>query len=251
MYRFTKNNENSEYYFHLKDTVVNNLHLFDANEKYNLLLGLESCSINRVRLGITNSNKDLMDVYELMLLMEVFSEPNRKIMQANLFRNIFYTAVVLKRFDWAEKFVTDYSDHLLPEQQQDMINYTNSLLNFERGLPDKALEYISKVNYSFFVFKYEAKILMLKIYYELKAYEPAISLIDTFSHFLTKNKKVSEIYKEPFMKFLKYLKILIKNKFNPDKDKKYKSAELFLTAENSSHFINKKWILEKIKEMEN
>ncbi len=248
LYVFNKDIHNSELYYKLKDSVLNNLKFFDAEERYNLFLGLESCAVTRSRVGIKNGHEELMEVYELMLNRKAFSESNRKSMQANLFRNIFYTAVVLKRYEWAEKFVNDYSGLLLPEQKPDMYNYTIALLSFERKDYNKALEFISRVNYGFFVFKYDAKILMLKIYYELRSFEPALSLIDSFSHFLTKNKSVSEIYKEPFMKFFKFSRLLIKHALASEMDKGFSLAELLKQAELAGHFISKRWILEKINE---
>lgn len=247
LYRFSKNVKSNEHFFRLKNSIVDNLKLFDDEEKFNLLLGLESCAITRIRIGMDKGQEDLMEVYELILSQKVFSGSNRKFMQANLFRNIFYTAVILKKYDWAEKFAGEFSDYLVPEQKQDMYNYTIALLSFEREEYSKAIEYISKVNYSFFVFKYEAKILMLKIYYELKLFEQVLSLIDSFSHFLAKNKSVSEINKEPFNIFLKFIKQLVKLNSNLKKEDKFKSIELLKQAESSEHFISKRWIIEKIK----
>ena len=50
------------------------------------------------------------------------------------------------------------------------------------------MEQTGKINYTFLVFKFDAKVLTLKLYYELKMPEPALSLIDSFSHFLSKKK---------------------------------------------------------------
>lgn len=249
IYRFYKNVESDEYYSKLKNSVIDNLALFDKEEQYNLLLGLESCSVTRLKLGKKKRHEDLMDVYEKMLSLDVFSAPGGKIMQANLFRNIFYTAVLLKKYQWAEDFVSKYSEYLVPEQRPDMYNYTIAMLGFEREDYDKALEYISKVNYRFFIFKYEAKVLMLKIYYEMGSFEPALALIDSFSHFLPNNKLVSEVYKNQFMDFLKFLRILIGHMVSPGKDGKLKAAKLLKQVENSEHFASKGWIIEKISQL--
>lgn len=249
MYMCLKDEANDKYYRKLKDSVIKNLGIFSFDEQYNLFLGLESCCVSRLRLGIT-SNNDMMEVYELMLSNNIFSQSSRDYMQANLFRNIFYTAVVLKRYEWAEEFVNDYYNYLLPVQRTDMYNYTTALLSFERKKYETALEHISKVNYGFFVFKFEAKVLMMKIYYELKFYEPALSLVDSFSHFLLKNKKVSKTFREPFMNFLKFLKLLIKTSNNKNTSRRFDSAELSKKAEETKHLIGKRWVLEKSVELE-
>lgn len=249
LYRFSQNYSSNDLFDMLKNSVFRNLEKFDENERKNVLLALESCAVSRIRLGIKNGQEDLMDVYEHMLSGLYFSGKEKKYMQANLFRNIFYTAVMLKKLDWAERFAGDYADFLLPEQKPDMINYTRAMLCFEKKEYLNALEFISKVNYTFFVFKYEAKILSLKIHYELESFEPALSLIDSFSHFLSKNKIVSVSNKEPFMNFLKFLKLLIRRKSQPENGTELAVSELLNQAESMEHFISKRWIVEKIKQL--
>jgi hypothetical protein len=250
LFMCSKNEADDKYYVMLKESVIKNLELLTRGEQYNLLLGLESCCVSRLRLGITRSYNDLMEVYELMLSNDIFSQSSKDYMQANLFRNIFYTAVMQKRYDWAEKFAIDYNNYLLPEQRTDMNNYTTALVSFEKKKFETALEHISRVNYGFFVFKFEAKILMLKIYYELKSFEPGLSLIDSFAHFLLNNKRVSETYREPFMNFLKFLKLLIKASNNKNVSGRFDIAELSKKASETKHLISKKWILEKACELE-
>lgn len=249
LYRFSLNNMENERFYKLKNSIFDNFNKFDENERNNLLLALESCSVTRVRMGIPGSREDLMEVYELLISGSAFSIKKKKFMQANLFRNIFYTAMLLKRTDWAENFVDSYIEFLLPEQRPDMLNYTKAMLFFERNKFDEALVLISKINYTFFVFKYEAKILMIKLYYELNSYEPALSLIDSFSHFLSKNKNVSLVYKEPFMNFLKFTKELIKQRSKPGAVNKVNIYALHKKAESMEHFISKNWIIEKIEQL--
>lgn len=248
MYLVSEVSGGSEMYDKLFSLVKQNIEQFTYTEQYNLMLGLESSCLSQIQSGGTLTNDRLMEVYEFMLSTGVLSTEGRSMIQANLFRNIFYTAVTLKRYEWAEEFAEKYKEKLLPEQQEDMLNYTKALLNFERENYEEALLYISKVNYRFFVFKYEAKVLMLKLYYELKAYEQALSLIDTFSHFLTKNKKVPEIYRESFMKFLKYVKALIKISHGTGKEKEIDAEVTLSKAGSESQLLNKRWILNKMRE---
>lgn len=249
MYLCSKDEANDKFYAMLKESVFKNLDLFTPGEQYNLFLGLESCCVSMSKLDAARRNSDLMEVYERMLSNNIFSQSPKNYMQVNLFRNIFYTALVLRRYDWAETFVKDYNKYLLPALRTDMHNYTTAMLSFERKKYETALEHISKVNHAFFVFKFEAKVLMLKIYYELKSFEPSLSLIDSFSHFLLKNKKVSKIFREPFMNFLKFLKLLIKASNNSTSNR-FDIAELCKKASETKPLIGRRWILEKSRELE-
>ncbi len=72
-------------------------------------------------------------------------------------------------------------------------------------------------------------------------------LNDTHKHFLSKNKSVSESYKESNMKFLNYTNSLFKLKESSDK------TEISFTenAILNDVVVNKYWLIEKLKEMDN
>ncbi|KXK43845.1 MAG: hypothetical protein UZ05_CHB002002766, partial [Chlorobi bacterium OLB5] len=94
LYTFSFNNSDNEKFYNLKNSIIDNLDYFDESERNNLLLALESCAITRIRMGINRSREDLMEVYELMISEATFSVTKKKFIQANLFRNIFYTALL-------------------------------------------------------------------------------------------------------------------------------------------------------------
>jgi hypothetical protein len=238
--------ENDEYYFKLKEHVEKYLDRFDKQEQFNLFLILESTCVTKVSSGNTEFYKQLMSVYELMLEKRLYTHTEKDCFQTNLFRNMFYTAVILRKFEWAEKFLAEYIDKLIPAQKESMFHYAQSMLNFERRNYEAALGEIIKVNHKFFFFKYDAKILMLKIYYELKEYEPALSAVDSFSHFLGKNRAVTDTDKVRFGCFLKFYRNLMKlldGRNGQDLQKLKKEIS------DSPNVISRKWLLEKAGEI--
>lgn len=73
-----------------------------------------------------------------------------------------------------------------------MYNFSYAHLHFTKENYQSALEYIGKVNYDLFIFKMDARVLLMKIYYELSYFEQIISLLDSTSHFLRNTKEFSE-----------------------------------------------------------
>ncbi len=247
MYRAYENTGEDENYFMLKKLVEDNLHRFGREEKFNLLIVLESTCVSKLSAGKQEFYRHLMDIYEFMIKEDLLTHTEKDYIQTNLFRNIFYIAVILKKYDWAEKFIEHYSARINPEQKENMFYFSRAFLGFEKKQFENALENISKVTHKFFVFKFDAKVLMLKIYYELEEYEPALSLIDSFFHFLSNNKSIHSHDRERFGNFLKYLKLFIKLKDDPQK----KEAGLLKKEISSAgNIINQKWLLEKAKELE-
>jgi hypothetical protein len=246
MYK-TCEDEKDEYYFKLKELVEENLHRFGREEKFNLLIILESTCVSKLSSGKQEFYRHLMDIYEFMIKEDLLTHTKKDYIQTNLFRNIFYIAVILKKYEWAEEFIEHYNTRINPEQKENMFHFSRAFLCFEKKQFENALENISKVTHKFFVFKFDAKVLMLKIYYELEEYEPALSLIDSFYHFLSNNKSIHSHDRERFGNFLKYLKLFIKLKDGPQK----KDAGLLKKEISSAgNIINQKWLIEKAKELE-
>ena len=123
--------------------------------------------------------------------------------------------------------------------------WTQPNIYFEKKEFDKALIEVIRVNYNYFVFKFDVRILTLKIYYELNSFEPALSLIDSFSHFLINNKS-AESYRESFLAFLKFVREMVRLKSGSDKKE---AAEIKKEILNTKTVLSRNWLLEKAEEL--
>ncbi len=238
--------DNDDNYFKLKELVMDNFDMFKREEKFNLFIILESICTTSISSGKRHFYEKAMELYKLMLSKNIYTHSDSEFFQLNLFRNIFYTAIVLKEFEWAESFTKEYLNKVMPLHREDISHLANAYIYFEKKEFEKALGEISSVNYKFFVFKYDVRILTLKIYYELDSFEPALSLIDTFTHFLSNNKTLSGTNKDGFLNFLKFLKHLIKMKSG---DMKNDSFNFKREIGNTERLMNKNWLLEKAGEL--
>lgn len=134
----------------------------------------------------------------------------------------------------------------MPKEIANIENYSNSLLNFEKGLYQKALNYLNKVKFDQFVFKLDMKNLQLKINFELEYYESALSVVDTYKHFLKNNQLISESRKIMHNAFLSYTQMIIQSKTG---SKKINLSYLSDKIKNSKNVFDKVWLLEKIREL--
>lgn len=84
---------------------------------------------------------------------------------------------------------------------------------------------------------------MLMTYYEMRAFEAAISHIDTYKHFLSNDKALSHVEKKRHKNFINVRKLIeYMNKGSVDTEMK---IELLRKGETS----NKEWIEEKVYEV--
>jgi len=128
-----------------------------------------------------------------------------------------------------------------------MYNYAMAHIHYYKGDFSKALKFNNKIDFSLFAFKYDARLLQFKIYYELDYFNEAYSLIDTHKHFIANNKNVSDYYKEMHKNFLNYYLIITRSKEGKQKDN-LRSLKKEITATNN--IVSKHWLLDKIKTLE-
>jgi hypothetical protein len=159
-----------------------------------------------------------LNVYKKMIENDAYSISENEYMQALTYRNVIQFCLTNKDAKWLEYFIGKYSDKLSPDLRNDLRNFAYADLYFMQKKFEKALEVISKINHEFFLFKMDLKNLLMKIYYELNYTEPAFSLVDTFKHFITNSKEISELHKETIKNYIKYYFIILRIKSKQSKE---------------------------------
>jgi hypothetical protein len=229
----------------LKTQFKRNYHLLSRWGKYNLFLSLANACIKLQEVNEVKYTHELFELYKEQLNQKLYKTDEDSTLEQDMFRNILINALKLREFDWAESFLNQYLNELLPEYRENMENYAYSNLSFEKSKFEKALEFISLVKYDTFAFKLDVRTLMLKIYYELGYYEQARFLIDSFKHFILENVTISEYIKSVHLNFIKFVNDLIKVK----ESKKIYEVEKIKKEISFSQVRNKEWLMEKIKEV--
>ncbi len=133
----------------------------------------------------------------------------------NLHLGSYHSALMVKAAlsnssDLAD-FINDYCNKTDPEYHDSLSEYSNAMLNFKNSMYGDALKKVSQKDILNFpqikINKHKVKICSL---FELSYFEEAILSIDSFEHFLRKNKNVSEIVKTENLKFVSGMKKLLK-----------------------------------------
>ncbi len=127
-----------------------------------------------------------------------------------------------------------------------MRKYSTAHLYFTRNEFEKSLGTIMTINYDLFIMKYYLKNLQMMNYYELNEHNSFHLSLDSYKHFLNKNKSITIQWKEEQIAFNIFLCKLFKLK------EKFSDFELKnLKNEISSALVPKKeCLLRKINELE-
>lgn len=230
---------NEQLFEKFRNVLAKNMNKLSRWGRYNMYLCLENTCVRLEAVNETKYRQILFKIYMEQLDLNIYNSEENGKMAADMFRNIVINALKLEEYTWAEHFIEKYIDTLHPDYRDNMYNFCFALLNFEKGNFELSLNDISKVKFDTFVFKFDVRILTLMIYYELDYLEAAISMIDSFKHFIIETPSISDYIREIHLNFIKYLHEIIKL------HTKNKSSEtgILLKEIEKSRVRNKKWLL--------
>ncbi|HAX48556.1 MAG TPA: hypothetical protein PK605_05850 [Ignavibacteria bacterium] len=234
---------NETYFDELKAILPDAIGYFQEHEKYNIYQMTEAiCWQKMVVINRERYRRELFEINKLRLEAGVFL-PDGRTMRFMLFRQILMTALQLKETGWAERFVRDYSDYLPEIIRGNLKLFAEAHLLFEKHRFEESLAILNRIDFDVFTLKFDIRNLMMRIFIELNYIEEAISLLDSYKHFISKNKGVSEYYRSITESFLKYCKNLIdlktgKSRLKPD--------EVLNELEKDNDVNFRSWLKEKL-----
>lgn len=237
--------ESDEEYFERMDRMVS-LHsgLFARTELQNLYVMLSTaCTKKRKTINEEKYLRIFFGIIKNAVSKDLYTSYRGQYMDVSNFIMIFQTALQLKEYDWAADFLRRYGERISPEYLEDMVGYSFAELFFTKKQFERSLGSLSKVSLKLFRLKVPVKILMLRLYYELNYIEEAFSLVDSFSHFLTSNKKIRTDEKDGYLNFLYYYREIMKAKAEGEHAKFPRKVKEELSA--ASLLPHKSWLIEK------
>jgi hypothetical protein len=223
---------------------------FSEYALYNLILVFENCCTGRIQAGRFEFIEKYINFQKRLNEKNITSTPEKYYYNSLRFINTVTYGCYLKDFNWLEQYIKKYLNRLNPEYQKSIGHLTQAYINFEQGNYDNSLMNLGLVNYDHFLIKLYIRELSLLIYYETGNIESSYLMIDSFHHFLSTNKSVSEIHRKKYSKFLGIYKDLLGLKLGHSE----KTARS-LRAETMNNLQvlrprSAKWLLEKIDELE-
>lgn len=240
-----------KYYLELKSLKEKYYRELSRDDQYLLFIHLyDYCAYMVNFKGDDTYNADMLEIYKEMIEERFMTKDN--FLFPN-FMNVVKVACKVKEFDYAEKFIKDFQQSIPQAEKENVLAFCYGTLENSKGNFETALKHFSKANFQNFLFKVQVKILLLKIFYKLERYEEAFGMIDTFRHFISREKHLLTEHRESYKIFLKLISDLIKLKENPDKKEsglKLKKIKEETETMAANPFGIKAWLIEKISEIE-
>ncbi len=246
--------EDESYYLKAKKIILDNFDYFcDEKQKYILayLSVLQAYCINKVEAGNVKYHREQFDLCKLNAAAVKKHYINSFIFFPLQF--LFHIKFGVKYDkEWTENFINTFIKNVPDADLENIFHASFALLEFEKGNYEKSLEhsskYISKTSEE--VTKSQFKIISFKCYYELELYEQAISLIDTFKHYLKRSTYLNDAYKKKYFEIISFCKELLNLRLNYDTKNDELIFILIDKIRASRSLIDSDWFLKRLEDIE-
>jgi len=249
--------DNTQYYYDLKDYLFNNLKMFSAQEIRQFLNHMTNYCTRSIQKGARNFIEEKQEVYHVGLETKCWS--TGLYFSTPQFLSIITNALLLDKTVWAEQFVEEHQDTLNPSTKKDIINYSNTLIAFHKKEFEQAQNFLTKIYASGdFAYHIQYRILLIKIYYELNDLNidnadthPINYELEATRHYVisTRNKKMSETRRRSYNNFVNIFKSILERRkkliYN-QKVSKESIEKLKEKLHNISPIVERAWLQEKI-----
>ena len=229
-----------EFYFKkLKTGVVEQSDLLPLEEKRNLYLAAINYCIQRFNKGEEQFLREVFDLYQAGIEQQILFEKGK--LSRFTYKNVVGIALRLQEFQWAEDFILNYQDALEKQFKENYTHYNLSKLRFYQKNYTEAMQRLQQVEYDDLFLNLDAKVMLLKIYYELGELDVLESFITSFQRFLQR-KKLIGYHQENYGNMIRLTrKMLELNPFDKQEKRKLKQE-----IESIKALSERDWLLKQL-----
>lgn len=231
--------QNEAHFFSVKQQLFDHGHSFPQGDTRDIYLLMINYCIGRYNAGIPEFLRESFELYKngfesgALILNGIISRWT--------FRNAVTNSTILKEFGWTEQFIQEYKQYLEDQHRESIVHYCMGKLHYEKGDYPEAIRQFSQVEYDDILMNLAAKVMLLKMYYELSEFAALDSLLESMRVYMHR-KKVIGYHKANYENMISYTKKLVNiNPYDSDQCKKLKED-----MEKANPLTERKWLLSQI-----
>ena len=244
-YHYAVNNITEKQYKDLKILILGTIRKVSGLEKIHFISRF--CQLTHLKLipKDTKYFKDHFDMAKLFCELKIYPDKTLPDLFRGVFIDFFTVAMFLREFDWAEKFVDEYGRYLDKEERDDIVNIRKGILFFKKRNYELSLEYLSKIKIHIVLENLNIRFYYLMNYIELKAYESALSALNSIRQFYSNSREIPELVLGLIPDSLKYFKEIIRCEEKKEKI----DGLIYAEAHGNKRYYHKQYILEKMEQI--
>lgn len=202
------------------------------------LLGI-NFAIQQINNGKKTYMEELKDLYMEGLKQGYLFENGQ--LSRFTYLNIVTTGLKIGDYDWVENIIYTYQTALDKKYRENAFNFNLARLEYSRQHYEKAMPLLQQCNPQNILLNLTAKVLLLKIFYELSELDALHAHLDAMRHFI-RRKKIIGYHKVKHIALISYVQKLIK--LNPY-DKMAKQT-LYKKVSAEEDLMEKEWVLAQL-----
>lgn len=235
-YNSMLNPEEEKYFYKLKESLINYTQYIDINELKDVyILAINYC-IKKINTGKSAYYNEIFLIYKSGLDNKIFEE-NGKI-SPYTFKNIVSIAIGIEEYDWLAVFLEAYENKILGEFAKDFYIYSLARYYFALKKYNEAMDLLQEVDIKETFTGLDTRILIIKIYYELKEFDLIDYTINNFKQQLQR-KNLQTYHQATYKNFIKWMQKIIKTQ-HYNKPEKQKMAQ---SISKETIVAEKRWLL--------
>lgn len=210
IFELLQNYHEEKRYHDLKKSLLNHIAEIDVEELRDIYVFRQNYCIRMINEGQEDFLQELFDIYVEMIDNEIIFEKN--ILEHHQFKNIVTLALRLDKVEWVEQFINKQQHRLNKDLRKNAVSYNTARVNYAKGKYRDALRIMRTVEFTDVYYHLDAKILLLKIYYETQDFEPLLSMITSTRTYLKRSKLISDYQRGIYINLLNYIRKMTRYK---------------------------------------
>jgi len=240
IYKAMKEPDVYAHFDNLKKSINENISFFNEIEKGNIYYYAINYAIRKINGGKKEFTSELFDLYKTGLVNNIFVKDG--ILSPWTYKNIVTVGLKLNETVWVENFIEEFCHFIRDHQKDNAYYFSKCNLYFHKKEFDKAHEQLLQIQFTDAGYHLVSKILLAKIYFELKETIALNAHLDNFRVYIRKNKLISDSVKEHYLNFVS----IIKKVYKADLENKKSNTGLMDLIENKKNVPDADWLLSKI-----
>jgi hypothetical protein len=221
-----------------KRLIIEHFAIFNSADIRALYLLAVNYCIKKHNAGFEKYAHEGLELYKKALKDDFLLENG--VLSRFSYRNIVAWALLEKDYDWTERFITQYKNNLERTFRDSMFSFCLARLEYSRKNYEAALLLLQKAEYRDILLGLAAKVILLKIYYELDEFEVLEAHLNSMKAYLIR-KRVLGYHKKNYQNIIAYTKKLMILGSNALEINTLRNA-----IEQEAILTEKEWFLEQL-----
>ncbi len=239
IYKTLSEPDNEFFFIKLKQELDVNKSVLPLEEMKSVFLFALNYCTKKINSGKSKFIKEAWDILKKGIEENILIEDG--ILSHFIYVNFIVIGIKLEYYEEVEEYIFKYGNLLDEQYKENYIKYNLAKLFFAKGNYERAMELVNQYEFKDILVNLNAKIMLLKMYYELSEYKALESLLESMRAYLQRKKELGN-RTNGYKNIVRYTKKLLKvNPYN-----KAQIAKLRLEIEEASPLTEKAWLLKQL-----